>query len=368
MQVLVKLLLLEGFIEHQAAVSLGNVMGITTDRRDQHRQTRHQGLQQHRPGVLVVGRVNQQVGTEQEARNIAAPLEELHVITQAQRRTLQLEHLGVVLTDHHQPGTFAQVRRQCRQGFQAAIDAFGLETRTDLHQQQLIVRQLELAAKRRTNLCGVGRRPAILGDARRQQVETLQRRAVVFDEQWLLHFGDHQDFSLGLWRKYRPLVLGKMPVAAPTPVQRVTQGLRLVLEAAVSRIVNVQAGHLVETDQAIDRAFGQVGRHPGTELFIASVVEQRLDRRHQHFKARRYIALPDQRVDTDLVPATLALQRNAHEVALQATEREILVEHKSQLHQRTSSASSSALSRPATCSGFKRVKHNGHSRLRSNRR
>ncbi|MNN41528.1 hypothetical protein D3C81_1556520 [compost metagenome] len=62
------------------------------------------------------------------------------------------------------------------------------------------------------------------------------------------------------------------------------------------------------------------------------MVEQRLDRRHQHFEAFRHIAFPDQRVDADLMATALALQGNTHEVALQATEGEIFVQHKSQLH------------------------------------
>ena len=98
------------------------------------------------------------------------------------------------------------------------------------------------------------------------------------------------------------------------------------------------------------------------------MIEDRLDRRHQHFETRRNVAFPDQRVDTNLVAALLALQGDTHEVALQATEGEIFVQNKSQLHQCSSSASNNVLSRLATRSGFKRVKHRGDSRLMSNRR
>ncbi|MNF04362.1 hypothetical protein D3C80_2038640 [compost metagenome] len=71
--------------------------------------------------------MNQQVGAQQEARDIAAALEELHLVAQAQGSALQLEYLGVVLADHHQPGAFAQGRRQRGQCLEAAVHAFGLE-------------------------------------------------------------------------------------------------------------------------------------------------------------------------------------------------------------------------------------------------
>ena len=96
------------------------------------------------------------------------------------------------------------------------------------------------------------------------------------------------------------------------------------------------------------------------------MVEERLDRRHQHFETRRNVAFPDQRVDANLMAALLALQGDAHEVALQAPEWKVFVQNKCQLHQRSSSASNNVLSRVATRSGFRRVKHRGHSRFRSN--
>ncbi|MNI40078.1 hypothetical protein D3C73_942800 [compost metagenome] len=96
------------------------------------------------------------------------------------------------------------------------------------------------------------------------------------------------------------------------------------------------------------------------------MVEERLDRRHQHFETRRYVAFPNQRVDANLMAALLALQGDSHEIALQAAKWKILVQDKCQLHQRSSSAINNVLSRLATRSGFRRVKHNGHSRFRSN--
>ena len=134
--------------------------------------------------------MDQQVGTQQEARDVAAALEEPHIVTEPQCGALQLEYLGVVLADYKQPGAFSQFGWQRGQGLEAAIHALGLEPGTDLHQQQVVLGQLEFGPERRADLVGVGRPTAVLGDARWQQVKALQRRAVMLDEQWLLDFGD----------------------------------------------------------------------------------------------------------------------------------------------------------------------------------
>ncbi|MNH05857.1 hypothetical protein D3C79_652060 [compost metagenome] len=89
-------------------------MGVAADRRDQYRKAGDQCFKQHRAGIFVVGRMNQQVSTKQETRDITAALEELHLVGQAEGRALQLEYLWVILTDDHQPGTLAQCRRQGR--------------------------------------------------------------------------------------------------------------------------------------------------------------------------------------------------------------------------------------------------------------
>lgn len=128
----------------------------------------------------------------------------------------------------------------------------------------------------------------------------------MLDEQRLLHFGNHQYFGMGVLGEHRTFVLGKVPVAAPAAVQAATQGLRLVLETAVGGVVNVQPGHLVEADQAVDRALGGSAAIQGAELLVAAVVENRLHRRHQHFEARRNVTLPDQRVHANLVAPLLA--------------------------------------------------------------
>src|SRR5690606_7074962 len=148
----------------------------------------------------------------------------------------------------------------------------------------------------------------------------------------------------------------------------VAQGLRLVLEAGVGGVVDVQARHLVEADRTVHRTARQVGLDPGGELLVALVVEQRLDRSDQDFEAFRNLALPEHGLDTNGMPTALALQGDSHEIALQATEGEVLVEHECQLHQWISSVSSRASSWVATRCGFSRVKHNGRSRSRSNRR
>ncbi|MNP12151.1 hypothetical protein D3C76_1043710 [compost metagenome] len=310
--------------------------------------------------------MDQQVGTEQEARDVAAPLENLHVVGDTQRLHLQQERLGIVLADHDQLRALAQFARQRGDGLQAAVQALGLEAGADLHQQQVIVGELELTAELGADFRHIRWRAAVLGDARRQQVEALRRGGVMLDEQRLLNLGDHQDLGLRPGIEHRALVIGEVAIAAELAIQRVAQGLRLVLEARVGGVVDVQPRHLVEADHPLHRALGQIGGNPGGEFLVALVVEQRLDRRHQHFEARRHIAFPDQRVDTDRVPAALALLGDAHEVALQPAEREVLVEDESQGHRSVSGASSRASSWVATRCGCRRVKHRGCSRRRSN--
>ena len=87
-QVFIELRLLERLVQYTAAIGVADVMGVATDGADQHRQPCHQRFKQHGAGVFVIGRVNQQVSAQQEARDIAAPLEELHVIAQPQRGAL----------------------------------------------------------------------------------------------------------------------------------------------------------------------------------------------------------------------------------------------------------------------------------------
>lgn len=197
-------------------------------------------------------------------------------------------------------------------------------------------------------------------------METLGLGAVVLDEERLLHLGDHQDLGLRGRVEHCPFVAGEVAVAAPLAVQRVAQGLGLFLETGVGGVVDIQSGHLVEADHPLHRAPGQVGADPRGELLVAPVVEDRAHRGHQHFEAVRHVALPDQRIDADAVPAPLAFQGDAHEVALQAAEGEVFVEDERQGHRRVSGASSMASSWVATRWGFSRVKHSGCSRLRSN--
>ncbi len=276
---------------------------------------------------------------------------------------MQLERLGVVLADDHQPGARLQLTRQCGQRLEAAIQPLGLEARADLHQQQIILAEGELTAKLGADLGGVGRRTTVHSYTRGQQMEALRRRGVMLDEQRLLHLGDHQDLGVRLGREHRPFVLGEMLVAAPATVQRVAQGLRLVFEAAVGGVIHVQPRHLVETDHPVDRALAQISLHPGGELLVAVVVEQRLDRHHHHLEALWHLAFPDRRVHADAVAALLALQGNAHEVALQPAVGEVLVEDKSQahrfsarLHQSSPNSSNRACSSVNTRCGFRSSK------------
>ena len=233
-----------------------------------------------------------------------------------------------------------------------------------MHQQQVVVGQLELTAELGAYLGGIFRCAAIQGNPRRQQVETLGRRAVMFDEQRLLHLGDHQDLGVRLGGEHRPLVFSEMLVATPAAIQRVAQGLRLVLEAAVGGVIHVQPRHLVEPDHAIDRALAQICLHPGGELLIAMMIEQRLDRHHHHLETIRYFTFPDRRVHANAVATTLALQGDAHEITLQPAIREVFVEDESQAHrpfaqwhQSIPMSSSSACNSVNTRCGSKSSKH-----------
>src|SRR5690606_13946790 len=77
------------------------------------------------------------------------------------------------------------------------------------------------------------------------------------------------------------------------------------------------------------------------ELLVAVMVEEGPDRRHPHVETGGYFAFPNRRVDADGVAARLALQGDAHEVALQPAEGKILVEHEGQPHQTASCCASS---------------------------
>ncbi len=300
--------------------------------------------------------MDQQVGAKQEARDVATPLEKLDHAGNAQRLGLQLERLGIVLADHQQPCALAQLTGQCGERLEAAVDPLGLEAGTDLHQQQFFRPDLELLAKLGTDLRGIGRRAAILGGARRQQVKAFGGRGVVFDEQRLLHLGDHQDFGLRLGREHRALVLGEVFIATPAAIDRVAQGLRLVLETGVGGVVHIEPGHLVEADHAVDRPLGQIRLDPDSEALVAGVVEQRLYRGDQYLEAFRHVTFPDHRVDADRVAATLAFEGNAHEIALQPAKGKVLVENERQLHQTDSGARSRAFSSVTTRSGRKSSK------------
>ena len=136
-------------------------MGVAADIGYQHRQAGNQCFEQHGAGVLVVSRVDQQIGPQQKARNVAASLENLHLIGQPQRLDLQQKGRGIVLADGDQPGTRSQGFRQGSDGFQAAIQSLGLEAGAELQEQQLIAAQAEFLTEGCTNLRCVGRRTTV---------------------------------------------------------------------------------------------------------------------------------------------------------------------------------------------------------------
>jgi hypothetical protein len=59
--------LVEGGGQHPAGVGVLDIVGVAADVGGQHRQSRHHRLQQHHAGRLAVGRMDEQVGAQQEA-------------------------------------------------------------------------------------------------------------------------------------------------------------------------------------------------------------------------------------------------------------------------------------------------------------
>ena len=125
----------------------------------------------------------------------------------------------------------------------------------------------------------------------------------------------------------------KVTIAPGQPVKWAAQAPRLFLVTGVSGKIDIQARHLVEADDTICRTLPQVLLHPGQEFFVAPHIGERANRHRHHLEARGNFARPFQHIDTDGVSTRLAGQRNTQEVALQAAERKIFVEGKSQLHQ-----------------------------------
>jgi len=60
-----------------------------------------------------------------------------------------------------------------------------------------------------------------------------------------------------------------MAVTTETPVQRIAQGLRFLFVAGIGGKINVEPGHLVETDEAIYGPAFEVPLHPVAEFRIA---------------------------------------------------------------------------------------------------
>ena len=156
-----------------------------------------------------------------------------------------------------------------------------------------------------------------------------------------------------------------MPITRAKTIQGVTQGLRLVLETGVCRVVHIQPRHLVETDHPVDWSPGQISLQPAIEFLVASMIGQGLYRRNQHLETVRHLPFPDQCIDPDAMAPRLADLGNTHKITLQPTKGKVLVEHKSQLHQIASDASKGC-NRAMTWAGLSRVKHSGCSQIRSN--
>jgi hypothetical protein len=61
-------------------------MRVAADGGGKYRQSGDQRLEQHGAGVLVVGRMQQQVGAEQKARDVAASRQDANPLGHAERR------------------------------------------------------------------------------------------------------------------------------------------------------------------------------------------------------------------------------------------------------------------------------------------
>ena len=92
--------------------------------------------------------MNQQVGAEQEARNIAASRQDVHLLCQAQGRRLAAKSPRRILADDDQARACPLRRRQMRQRQQTAVQPLGLEPRAHLQQQEIFRRQPEFSAER----------------------------------------------------------------------------------------------------------------------------------------------------------------------------------------------------------------------------
>ena len=284
--------------------------------------------------------MNQEVSPQQEARDVIAPRENSHPLGQPERSSLAQKLGRIVLADDKQACPPAQRLRQSGKCLDAAIKSFGLEARANLQQQQILVAQAKLAPEVGTQIGGIRRRFAVARNPRRQEVKPRRRSSVMPLEKRLLQLRDHQNFSTTLRSKHRPLVGRKMPVARAQAIQRIAQLTRFFLETPVCSKIDVQARHLVETDDPINRRDCQICADPVAEFLVAPDIAPGPHRYPNQVEARGHIPFPIQRIHSDRMPACLAGQCNAQKIALQPTKGKIFIETESEFHQSDSGAGS----------------------------
>ena len=124
-----------------------------------------------------------------------------------------------------------------------------------------------------------------------------------------------------------------MPIAIAVAIQWITQRLRFIFETTIGCIVDVKARHFIKAYDSVNGLLLHIRLQPIIKLLIATVIGPRFNWPDAHIKTFWNLTLPNQRIHTNVMATLLALQGNAHKIALQATKGEVFIEDKSQLHQ-----------------------------------
>lgn len=141
----------------------------------------------------------------------------------------------LILANDDQPRSRFQCLRKAGQRIETAIEPLGLEAGTDLQEEQIFVGQRELTAEVGADCGGVGRRPPVCCDARRQQVETLLRRAGSAFQRTAAAPAKSSESRSDLLCEYSALVgSAEMAVTGGQAIQRIAQCARLFLRNRVS--------------------------------------------------------------------------------------------------------------------------------------
>ena len=90
------------FAEECYKLGAGNVVRISTNGADNHRQASCYRFEQHNTRRVLVGRMHQQIGTRHQFSYVAAPGKEVHILFDASLRRLGGKAPGLVLANHKQ--------------------------------------------------------------------------------------------------------------------------------------------------------------------------------------------------------------------------------------------------------------------------